>query len=67
MRVLVGCFALLLALAVPASARTGPVQLGTALNSTGFGRGDAAYLEAVRRYQAVTPESALKFAELQPA
>ena len=36
------------------------MQLGTALNSTGFDRSDAAYLRAVGRYDAVTPESALK-------
>ena len=57
--------ALLLWLAAPAAAREGPVQLGTALNSGGLG--DRAYTDAVRRYDAVTPESALKFAELHPA
>ena len=67
MRVLVATAAALLLLAAPAWARSGPVQLGTALNSTGLGNGDAAYLRAVGRYDAVTPESALKLDQLQPA
>ncbi|HET8952477.1 MAG TPA: endo-1,4-beta-xylanase, partial [Solirubrobacteraceae bacterium] len=56
-------FACLL-LAAPAWARSGPVELGTALNSGGLDY--PAYLNAVRRYDAVTPESGLKFAELHP-
>src|SRR3954451_5850377 len=64
MRVLGANLAALLLLAAPAWGRGGPVQLGTALNSGGLD--DAAYLDAVRRYNAVTPESALKLDALQP-
>src|SRR4051812_21000786 len=64
-RVLGATLAAFVLLASPAPARTGPVQLGTALNSGGLD--DATYLDAVRRYDAVTPESALKLAELQPS
>jgi len=64
---LLATLAALLLIAAPVGARSGPVQLGTALNSTGFANNDAAYLQAVGRYDAVTPESALKLAELQPA
>ena len=64
-RVLLATAAALLLLAAPATARSGPVQLGTALNS-GYGA-DAAYRSAVGRYDAVTPESALKIDQLQPA
>ena len=67
MRVAVLTFAALLLVAAPALARSGPVQLGTALNSTGFGSGDAAYRQAVSRYGAVTAESAMKLDALQPA
>ena len=67
MRVLVATVAALLLIAAPAWGREGEVQLGTALNSTGFNAGDAAYLGAVRRYQAVTPESALKLDVVQPS
>jgi endo-1,4-beta-xylanase len=63
-RVLGATLAAFVLLAAPAWSRNGPVQLGTALNSGGL---DApAYLDAVRRYDAVTPESALKLEELQP-
>ena len=63
-RVLGATVAAVMLLAGPAWGRSGPVQFGTALNSGGL---DApAYLDAVRRYDAITPESALKFAELHP-
>jgi hypothetical protein len=66
MRVFLAClFALLLA--APAAARSGPVELGTALNSTGFAYGGDAYLTAVARHESITAESAMKLAELQPA
>ena len=64
MRTLLATVAAVLLMAAPALARNGPVQLGTALNSRGIE--DAPYVDAVRRYDAVTPESALKFAELHP-
>jgi hypothetical protein len=55
-RTLLATLAALLLTAAPALARTGPVQLGTALNSGGID--NAPYVDAVRRYDAVTPESA---------
>src|SRR5215217_133467 len=64
-RVLGATLAVFALLAAPAWGRSGPVQLGTALNSGGLD--SPAYLDAVRRYDAVTPESALKLAELHPA
>ena len=65
MRVLGATLAAFVLLAAPAWGRSGPVQLGTALNSGGLD--SPAYLDAVRRYDAVTPESALKFDALQPS
>jgi len=63
-RTLLATLAALLLTAAPALARSAPVQLGTALNSGGID--NAPYVDALRRYDAVTPESALKFAELHP-
>jgi GH35 family endo-1,4-beta-xylanase len=64
-RALLVVLAALLLPVAPAAARSGPVQLGTALNSGGLDT--PAYLDAVRRYDAVTPESALKLDVLQPS
>jgi GH35 family endo-1,4-beta-xylanase len=68
-RVLLASLLVLLLLAAPAAAtpRTGPVQLGTALNSTAFGTGNAEYRAAVGRYGAVTAESAMKLDALRPS
>ena len=64
MRVLGATLAAFVLLAAPAMGRSGPVEFGTALNSGGLQY--SGYADAVRRYDAVTPESGLKFAELHP-
>ncbi len=65
-----GCAAaLLLALAQPAGAvtRSGPVELGAAVNSWGFGADpDPRYRATLAGYQALTAESTMKIADLQP-
>jgi endo-1,4-beta-xylanase len=67
-RVLVACATtlLLLVLAAPAGARTGPVLLGTALNNGAFAARDPGYMAALERFESVTAESAMKIDELQP-
>ena len=67
-RVLVACATtlLLLVLAAPAGARTGPVLLGTALNNGAFAARDPGYMAALERFDSVTAESAMKIDELQP-
>jgi hypothetical protein len=51
----------------PAPARTGPVQLGAAVNSTGFAVDlDPRYRATLGMYDAVTAESAMKIGDLQP-
>ncbi len=53
--------------AAPAPARTGPVQIGAAVNSTGFAVDpDPRYRATLGRYDAVTAESAMKIGDLQP-
>jgi GH35 family endo-1,4-beta-xylanase len=59
------------ALAAPAPAeaapRTGPVQLGAAVNSYGFAADpDPRYRATLANYEAVTAESAMKILDLQP-
>jgi GH35 family endo-1,4-beta-xylanase len=61
--------ALVLALVAtePAAARTTAVQLGAAVNSDGFGKDpDPRYRATLAGYDAVTAESAMKIAELEP-
>jgi endo-1,4-beta-xylanase len=64
LRLLLAFLILLVAGAPAASART--IELGTALNNEGFAGGGQAYRDALLRYDAVTPESAMKMLELQP-
>src|SRR5215210_32132 len=66
-RVLFACLLALLLAAAPAAARSGPVELGTALNSVGFDYGGDAYRTAVARHESITAESEMKIAVLQPA
>jgi endo-1,4-beta-xylanase len=50
-----------------ALARSGPVQLGTAVNTTGFlADPDPRYRGTLERYDAVTAESAMKIGDLEP-
>ncbi|HEX8121941.1 MAG TPA: endo-1,4-beta-xylanase [Solirubrobacteraceae bacterium] len=66
-RVAVLAFLVLLAAAAPAGAddRSGPVQLGAAINDAGFAFGGSAYRDTfTQHHDAATPESAMKTAAL---
>lgn len=55
-------------LAAPAAARSGPVELGTAVNNGGFlVDPDPRYRATLERYDAITAESAMKILDLRPA
>ncbi|HEV2814617.1 MAG TPA: endo-1,4-beta-xylanase [Solirubrobacteraceae bacterium] len=57
----------MLALAAPAQAREGPVELGTAINDAGFRFGGAEYRDTfTENFDAATAESAMKMTALQP-
>jgi endo-1,4-beta-xylanase len=65
--IVLAALALAVLLAPPADARTGPVQLGAAINDAGFVYGGAAYRDTfTRNFEAATAESAMKMTAIQP-